>query len=281
MKNILSRISEANTKIDKANIANEILVWGGMRLRVTDKDKYFDRVLMATANTNEDCNAPMNSSYTKIAALFGYNLDHNTIWDSRVSSAVCYRLALIAEEHKIHPNELQNIFPDLGYIPGRSKRYERRQSLLKKYWTSVYGKWSGHRAGAILLSEISTALVQNQIPTPREVKPLTDIWNSWLVNMVFFIDDLPYQTTSSSISKKNPSTLRSIDSQKFTAFWEWLKKNKSSIPTLKHKENKTITTSVNSERLVITAGNGSKQPLFQKNLFSDTLRNIKMTKSIR
>jgi hypothetical protein len=213
MKNILSRINEATTKIDKADIANEILAWGGMRIRVTNKDKNFDRVLMATANANEDYNAPMNSSYTKIAALFGYNLNYNTIWDSRVSSAVCYRLALIAEEHKIHPNELHNIFPDLGYIPGRSKRYERRQLLLKKYWTSVYGKWSGHRAGAILLSEISTALVQNQIPTPREVKPLTDIWNSWLVNMVFFIDDLPYQTTSSSISKKKSSTTRTIDLQ--------------------------------------------------------------------
>lgn len=203
VKDVLSKIHKANLNSQKAEIANEILAWGGMRLRVNDNDDNFHRVLKATQHASEEYDAPMNSSYTKIASLFGYNLNHNTIWDSRVSSAICYRLALIAEEINTPPQTLRSIFPDLGYIPGQSKRYKRRELLLKKYWKSVYGKWTGHRTGAKLLSEISTAIAKKNIPVPIEVQPLTDVWNSWLVNMVLFVDDLPYQ--NSSISTVNKS----------------------------------------------------------------------------
>lgn len=191
VKEVLSKIHMANSNSQKAEIANEILAWGGMRLRVNDNDDNFHSVLEATQHASEEYDAPMNSSYTKIASLFGYNLNHNTIWDSRVSSAICYRLALIAERENIPPKYLRSIFPDLGYIPGKSKRFQRRKLLFKKYWKSVYRKWTGHRAGARLLSEISTAIAQKGIHVPIEVQPLTDVWNSWLVNMVLFVDDLP------------------------------------------------------------------------------------------
>lgn len=187
---------------NKIDIANDILDWGGMKTRFMNdqKDKTLLDSIINSAN-NWSCShqgVPMNSSYTKVASFFGYKND-NTIWDSRVSTAICYRLAMIFQKNNISREQVKQMFPDLGYVPGESIRMKSRMDLVKKYFPDVYLKWSGHIAGSQLIKEISDRLVAQGFTHStyaNDLNPKT--WTPWKVNMVFFVDDVQGATAVKS-----------------------------------------------------------------------------------
>jgi hypothetical protein len=195
LQQITNQMTQANTLQQKVVIANEILEWGGMRTRIQDDN--YGRILLQSVidsalqgvKVNQ---APMNSSYTKIASVFGYGHNSlNTIWDSRVSTALCFRLACIFSENQIDPVQAQILFPFLGYVDGVSVRVKARMPLVKRYWRSSYQKWDGHFAGATVISEIADALNYLNVPHPQiNFDPSPDRWTPWKVNMVLFIDDI-------------------------------------------------------------------------------------------
>jgi hypothetical protein len=153
---ILAKVAKSPDAQNQIKLANEILEWGGMRTRIKNTDaghSLLCRVLTSAKRGKHVANAPMNSSYTKIAAVFGYGEGKNTIWDSRVSTAVCFRLACLLVNAKCTPKDATRLFPDLGYVAGMSKRVQRRLELVGRYWPNVYQKWSGHFAGARLLKD--------------------------------------------------------------------------------------------------------------------------------
>lgn len=189
-------IAAAQSIQAKVAIANDILKWGGMKIRITNDPDGHDILLSVIESAKKGKrmgNAPMNSSYTKIAAVFGFHYPWNSIWDSRVSSAVCYRLAKIAGSSGVSAAELKALFPEIGYIPGASHRVKNRIGLISPYFRNVYGKWEGHIAGGKLMTDIAERLNQKGIPLPNPQihnDPNPGEWTSWKVNMVFFMDDI-------------------------------------------------------------------------------------------
>lgn len=197
LQNRLVQISNANGLQQSSGIANEIFVWGGMPLRIhtpADTD-LLNRVIVKATNWGLNNPAPMNSSWTKIASIFGYS-QGNTIWDSRVSTAVCFRLACLFKDAGVSAAHARQEFPGIGFIAGRSSRVSSRMALIKEYWRSTYQQWSGHISGSQLMGEISDALIAQNVPCPKlgpagdPIHPGNGDWNPWKVNMVFFADDI-------------------------------------------------------------------------------------------
>jgi len=187
-------------------IANDILKWGGMKTRFKNDQKdqtLLDSIINSANNwSNSHQGIPMNSSYTKVASFFGYK-KHNTIWDSRVSTAICYRFATIFQNNNISLAKVKKMFPDLGYVLGVSKRVQSRMNLVKKYFPDVYQKWSGHIAGSQLIKEISDRLVSRGFSHSTFAHDLNpNAWTPWKVNMVFFVDDV--QGTTATKASANP-----------------------------------------------------------------------------
>jgi hypothetical protein len=216
LSQILKQSSEANTETCKVKCANEILAWGGMPTRIDNNARGY-RILndvIRSAREGQRLNgAPMNSSYTKIAAIFGYG-QNNTIWDSRVSTSLCLRLACLISDLNIPPKDANLLFPNLGYIPGLSHRVKRRLGEIQRYWPNVYQSWEGHFAGAKVLTRISELLCQRpEIKCPTFTDDIdAGKWTRWKVNMVFFSDDIVQcQSTSgedeevTEISVSNPT----------------------------------------------------------------------------
>jgi len=216
---MLVRINRARSIDDKIKIANEILNWGGMGTVIKDA-AVLQSVIDSAISGKRVNGAPMNSSYTKIAALFGYAKEWNTIWDSRVSTALCFRLARIFQNAGVDSNLAQRLFPSLGYIEGMSKRVSSRMPLIHKYWPNVYKKWDGHFSGGRLINDIANELKRTGVafpkfPTTGRIAEDAE-WTRWKVNMVLFIDDVsdpsfipPCSTPSGNA--KSPSTARYKD----------------------------------------------------------------------
>ncbi len=194
LSEIRQRINGANTDAARVDIANEILDWGGMRTRIEINENgqaLLNAVIQSAVQGHRVNDAPMNSSYTKIAALFGYDHRHNTIWDSRVSTAVCFRLACIFDAEGSSPEDARRLFPKLGYVSGVSHRVTQRLPLVCRYFPNVYAQWHGHFAGAELIAQIAEVLNAKSIPCPAiENDPDPQKWTPWKVNMVFFMDDI-------------------------------------------------------------------------------------------
>jgi hypothetical protein len=193
LNGMLQQIAAAHTPSDRVRCANEILKWGGMATKVSDDQAgqgLLDAVIRSARQGRQSGNAPMNSSYTKIAAVFGYR-QGNTIWDSRVSTAVCFRLACIVSDAGLSVDDARALFPHLGFVGGMSQRVLARLPLVQRYWPNVYQSWIGHFAGAALLNEIAQLLNQQNVACPQFGNAAgAGGWNPWKVNMVFFADDI-------------------------------------------------------------------------------------------
>lgn len=79
LQNKLTKIIYAQDHQQNCAIANQILEWGGMPLRINNaaSETLLNQVVAKAVNWELNNNAPMNSSWTKIASVFGY-LQGNT-----------------------------------------------------------------------------------------------------------------------------------------------------------------------------------------------------------
>lgn len=204
---ILNRVANlANPPVpaDLVARANEVLAWGGMRLRFNANVPASLNVLQAVVASAQtgvaQPGAIMNSSMTKVAAVFGFGNGLNTVWDSRVSTALCFRLACIFRANGDTAATARAEFSDLGYIPGMSQRAIARLPLVSAFWPNVYTQWSGHFAGAAVIAEIARRLNANRVPCPAFGNGQgAGNWTPWKVNMVLFMDDIidcPAQSTN-------------------------------------------------------------------------------------
>ena len=187
----------------------EILVWGGVERGNLDRLPTVIGPVCETARTGQRVdNAPMNSGWTKIAAVFSYYHDGappQVIWDSRVSLSVCRRIAEVAADMNINQETIQRLFPDLGWIPGRGGR-ERRlgyQRTAAHYFRKRYGHWDAHFAGGAVVAEMARILNENANLYGFPAQALTaeenaaanphncawfEDWTPWLVACVLFMD---------------------------------------------------------------------------------------------
>jgi hypothetical protein len=196
---VLNNLAQQGDQVEqRVQVANQIMAWGGMPLVVENEGptlELLNNVIQKARDWTLHLEAPMNSSWTKVAAVFGY-YQGNTIWDSRVSTAVCFRLACIFKAAGDTPQHARGEFPDLGFIPGQSQRVKQRMPLVRDYWPDAYQKWDGHIAGANFMREIADQLNLLEVPCPPygpeddENHVSNGSWTAWKVNMVFFADDI-------------------------------------------------------------------------------------------
>lgn len=187
----------------------EILKWGGVE---RENDKKLRAVIGAVCKSAR-CgmqvdNAPMNSGWTKIAAVFSYyhaTSPPQVIWDSRVSISLCSRIAEIATAEGIDRGRIQALFPCVGWIRpnGGGKRREAFRNRANQFFPNVYNRWSGHFAGGLAAVEISNILNRNRTVYGIPAQALSSDefarlnhhdsawfgnWTAWLVACVLFMD---------------------------------------------------------------------------------------------
>jgi hypothetical protein len=190
-------------------LAREILEWGKVTLGNLDKlPRVLGSVIRSAQMGVRDSCAPMNSGWTKIAAVFAQgvpNAPPQVIWDSRVSLSVCTRLGDGARG-KLNKKGLQALFSNkLGWVGGRGGTRLDLQRKAVEWFPCKYGKWEAHFEGGRVVKEIAEclnsslkiyglpreALEENQV---REIldhagcKDALDQWTPWLVACVLFMD---------------------------------------------------------------------------------------------
>lgn len=185
-------------------LGRTILIWGGVtRSNIANLTTALGPVVQSARTGVRMNNAPMNSGWTKIASVFSYFhmfSPPQVIWDSRVSLSVCCRLADAATQFGLNSRQLQLMFPDLGWIPGRGGNRPRLMSKAASFLPNGYGSWEAHFAGGQVAFEIAELLNENGIhPTASLDQPQIDAlgnsgmaalgrWTPWLVACVLFMD---------------------------------------------------------------------------------------------
>jgi hypothetical protein len=77
----------------------------------------------------------------------------HVIWDSRVSTAIVWRLdRMLAETRGVEP---KRSFPGLGIVGGRGGT---RPRVLRLRWAHPYGRWWGQEAGTSVVREMRDVL---------------------------------------------------------------------------------------------------------------------------
>ena len=186
------------------DLGKQILEWGGVtRGNVSKLSKVLDSVVDSTRQGKRISNAPMNSGWTKISAVFNYH-DTNqhtsfgshpaqVIWDSRVSLSVCCRLVDAANHYNLTALQLAALFPDLGWVPGRGGNRPSLERKVSGWFRNRYGSWKSHFAGGEVVYEIAKLLNANNYGLDftfiinGDSHRVTS-WTPWLVACVLFMD---------------------------------------------------------------------------------------------
>jgi hypothetical protein len=187
--------------------ATAILEWGGVTRGNSAKVSTCLAHVVQSSRTGAIVGgAPMNSGWTKIAAIFSLNVPNvppQIIWDSRVSLSVCTRIGSASQAFGITPDQLQYIFPNLGWVTGRGGNRPQLQKRAQSFFPNRYRKWSAHFEGGRVVQEMTNILNQNISHYGRpsaalsssdlhELRsnhvPIPHAWNSWLVACVLFMD---------------------------------------------------------------------------------------------
>ncbi|MDZ7802351.1 MAG: hypothetical protein U5K81_16350, partial [Trueperaceae bacterium] len=191
----LSSALEANggwtpTQRERATeLARRMLAWG----RVLQKNGFAPETVEAVFRRAHGMPsvdpAPMNSGWTKIAALATAYLEGHpsryphVIWDSRVSTSLTSRL-----EHAMVTRGMRDssrVFPRIGAVAGRGGS---RPRPLQLRWAWAYGSWSSQEAGSELVREIRDVLNgEDHAPMPG-VDGGEEPWTVRGVESVLFMD---------------------------------------------------------------------------------------------
>ena len=134
---------------------------------------------------------PMNSGWTKVASFATDGLPNaQTIWDSRVSTSLIWRIDSILAANGLPQGLVTNNF-DLGLIRSRGAGLRPlRIAALNFHWPNAYGRWNFHFGGSAVVREMVAILNAQANGYPRMPLPgggLGD-WDVFGVGLVLFMD---------------------------------------------------------------------------------------------
>jgi hypothetical protein len=192
----------------RCEIAKDILKWGGVtRGNIVKVPHVIDKVIDSAKAGTPSEGAPMNSGWTKIAAVYSLvisNAPTQIIWDSRVSLSICTRLGCAAKNLGLSPTELLKEFRgSLGWVPGRGGTRPSLMDVAKMWFPNRYAKWDAHFEGGSIVEDMTQILNANLITYGKPCEALSqqehaqleklgidppDYWNPWLVACVLFMD---------------------------------------------------------------------------------------------
>ena len=138
-----------------AVLAWQMLSWGRVTRQQAFSEQTVEAVFRRALQVTGGEAAPMNSGWTKVAALATAFLEGDAaraphvIWDSRVSTSIVWRLdRMVGVDPKRH-------FPGLGAVLGRGGT---RPRSLDRRWAHPYGRWWGQEAGSAVTRELRDVL---------------------------------------------------------------------------------------------------------------------------
>jgi hypothetical protein len=177
-------------------VAWNMLKWG----RTTRQSRYSPDVVEAVfrraLGMPIDADPPMNSGWTKVAALATAFLEGDprraphVIWDSRVSTSLVFRLdELLVEEGRADAKQL---FPRIGVVPGRggsrAPGRARHLSRLQLRWSYAYGRWPAQDAGSELVRELRDLVNEGDYGPMPTTSGSSSAWTVRGVESVLFMD---------------------------------------------------------------------------------------------
>lgn len=207
LSNMVASAAGATEPRQKNSLAEQILTWGGVTRGNLHRVPSVVNAVISSAQTGKRLNnAPMNSGWTKIAAIFAHHNQQfpQIIWDSRVSLSVCTRLGRAASNSNISRSNLQVLFHNrLGWVPGRGGNRSCLQAQASNWFPNKYKSWDAHFEGGQVVQEMSNILNNNLqrygnpmgALTENDKRQLTEkcveqpeAWSPWLVACVLFMD---------------------------------------------------------------------------------------------
>ena len=174
------------TQIRALAFAHGVFAWGGVPQRNVTAEQV-DCVIQTALGQGDDLRAPMNSGWTKVAAIATSHLEaegrSQAIWDSRVAWCVVRRLDAILTSWG--QQQVPACLPHIGRVPGRGGTRWSTQLRLK--WPNAYMRWDAHFEASDLIREVRDELNRRGL-----VAPLPDgsegPWTVRQVEMVLFMD---------------------------------------------------------------------------------------------
>jgi hypothetical protein len=171
------------------DLARRMLKWGGVPQKNGFSPEAVEAVFRRALGMPSGDPAPMNSGWSKVAALATAFLEGrpprypHVIWDSRVSTALTSRLdRTLAARGVRDPNRL---FPRIGAVAGRGGS---RPRPLQLRWAWAYRSWSSQEAGSELVREIRDVLNQEWNARMPGVDGRDVAWTVRGVESVLFMD---------------------------------------------------------------------------------------------
>ena len=175
-------------------LVEAMLAWGGVPQRAGATPDVVEAVVQRSLGRHVHPEPPMNSGWTKVAALATAFLEArperypHVIWDSRVSASIIARLdTLMLRADEGDPSAL---FPGIGTVPGRGGARATAPLATRRRlrWPNGYRSWRTQDAGSALVREIRD--VRNTEGYPR--MPVGDgtsrLWTIRGVESVLFMD---------------------------------------------------------------------------------------------
>ena len=168
-----------------------MLTWGGVTQQSGFSEETVESVFRRALGLCSDETAPMNSGWTKVAAMATAFLEGESdraphvIWDSRVSTSIVWRLDRMLSE--LDDSVHRELFPQLGVVAGRVGSGTRPRRLQLR-WAYPYGRWWGQDAGSAMVRDVRDVLNEGQygwmpLPDGGEGK-----WTIRGVESVLFMD---------------------------------------------------------------------------------------------
>lgn len=179
---------DENSQREAIVFANDVFAWGGVRPRKEITAESVEAVVRAAISGRSN-GAPMNSGWTKVAALVTAHLEREdrsqAIWDSRVSNSLVRRSDRILYDagHRCVPDWLNGI----GKVPGRGGTRSANGQRLRLNWPYAYGRWDSHYAASEIIRKIRDHLnlADSQV---RMAIGSNAPWTVRTVEMVLFMD---------------------------------------------------------------------------------------------
>jgi hypothetical protein len=178
----------------------ELFKWGGV-LRGRGHNPpdvgMIKAVMLTAANYDNSFNAPMDSAWTKLAALStasseNANQPPQVIFDSRVSIALLEKIDAACTTSALPPSCKANLQScGLGFVTGRGgNRQSRTEKLYKLGWKNRYMRWDCQFTASRVVAAICKALNENSekfgaMPLPGGEHGK---WTTRGVEMVLFMD---------------------------------------------------------------------------------------------
>lgn len=166
--------------------AETICIWGGVPKAGGYRDTW--KVVKSAMLGRREHHAPMDSGWTKVASFATYGLNENeqTIWDSRVSTAVVDRIDSVLKTTQLKPNPFQ----ELSVVESKREAGTRPRDLSFE-WPSTKCTWTAHFNGSAIVRQIVQILNSKNGGYPGMPclnTGMTRPWDVFGVGMVLFMD---------------------------------------------------------------------------------------------